>query len=117
MRGRNFGLRMAAELWYEPSRDSLVVGDLSLSTIGTSRAARIGYGWRIAEQLFTDGVYIGPESQYFASDNYWQNRVGLHITSMKTDTTEWSAGVGWARDSDGRSSPYVRLNLSKKIAD
>ena len=41
LRGWNFGLRMAAELWYEPTRDTLVVGDASLSSIAASHAARI----------------------------------------------------------------------------
>ena len=38
-------------------------------------------------------------------------RLGMHITSMKTEDTEWSAAAGWARDSAGRSSPYVRLSI------
>lgn len=113
----SFGLRMTGELWYEPTRDSLIVGDVSLSSIATSHAARIAYGWRVAKELFTDGVYIGPEAQYFGSDGYRQRRVGLHITSMKTEATEWSAALGFARDSDGHSSPYVRLGLSTKLAN
>ena len=117
LRGWNFGLRMAGELWYEPTRDTLVVGDASLSSIATSHAARLAYGWRVAEELFTDGVYVGPEAQYFGSDAYRQYRAGLHITSMKTEITEWSAAVGVARDTDGTKSLYVRLGLSVKLAD
>ena len=117
LRGWNFGLRMATELWYEPSRESLIVGDASLSTVATSHAARIAYGWRIAEELFTDGVYVGPEAQYFGSNAYRQYRAGLHITSMKTEITEWSAAAGLARDTDGTKSLYVRLGLSIKLAD
>lgn len=117
LRGQSLGLRMSGELWYEPTRDSLIVGDVSASSIATSHAARIAYGRRVAEDLFTDGVYVGPEAQYFGSDGYRQRRIGLHITSMKTEATEWSAALGFARDSDGRSSPYVRLGLSTKLAD
>jgi hypothetical protein len=117
LRGTSFGLRISGELWYEPTRDSLIAGDVSLSTITTSESARIGFGWRVAEDLFTDGVYIGPEAQYFGSDGYRQRRIGLHITSMKTEAVEWSAAGGLARDSDGRSSVYFRLGLSQKIVD
>lgn len=117
LRGQTFGLRMAGELWYEPTREILIAGDVSLSSIATSHAARLAFGWRVAEELFTDGVYIGPEAQYFGSDGYRHRRFGLHITSMKTETTEWSAAGGFARDSDGRSSPYVRLGLSSKLTD
>lgn len=88
LRGLNFGVRMATELWYEPTRDSLIVGDASLSSLATSHAARIAYGWRVGEELLTDGVYIGPEAQYFGSDGYRHQRIGLHITSMKTEATE-----------------------------
>jgi hypothetical protein len=117
LRGRDFGLRMAAELWYEPTRNSLIAGDAALSSIATGHSARIAAGWRMAEELLTDGVYVGPEMQYFHSDQYRHHRFGLHITSMKTEATEWSAAAGWARDSDGRSGPYLRLGLSSRIAN
>jgi hypothetical protein len=115
--GQNFGLRMTGELWYEPTRDTLIAGDVSVSSIATSHSSRLALGWRVAQELFTDGVYLGPEAQHFGSDGYRHHRFGLHITSMKTDATEWSAGGGLARDSDGRSSVYVRLGLSQKITD
>jgi hypothetical protein len=117
LRGQNFGLRMAGELWYEPTRDQLIAADVSLSSIETSQSARFAYGWRVGEELFAGGVYIGPETQYFGSDGYGHLRFGLHITSMKTEATEWSAAAGFARDTDGRSSPYVRLGLSRKLVD
>jgi Cellulose biosynthesis protein BcsS len=41
-------------------------------------------------------------------------RLGVHVTSMKTEDTEWSAAAGWARDSSGRSSPYVRLSILRR---
>jgi hypothetical protein len=30
---------------------------------------------------------------------------------MKTGNYEWSAAAGWARDSDRRPSPYLRLGV------
>jgi hypothetical protein len=92
----------------------MVVADASLSSIATSNSARIGYGWRVFEDML-GGVYIGPEVQYFGSDGYRHFRVGAHITSMKTDDVEWSAAAGWAHDSQGRVSPYLRLNLLKRL--
>ncbi|MDO8876141.1 MAG: cellulose biosynthesis protein BcsS [Pseudolabrys sp.] len=115
--GQNFGLRMTGELWYEPTRDSLIAGDVSVSSIATSHSSRLAFGWRVAQELFTDGVYVGPEAQYFGSDGYRHRRLGLHITSMKTEDTEWSAAGGLAHDSDGRASLYVRLGLSSKLTD
>jgi hypothetical protein len=113
LRGRSFGLRMAAELWYEPAPDMMLAADVSLSSIATSDTARIAYGWRILDDML-GGVYVGPEVQYFGSDGYRHLRLGAHVTTMKTADVEWSAAAGWARDSSGRSSPYLRLNLLKR---
>jgi hypothetical protein len=114
LRGLSFGLRAAADLWYEPTPNTMVVADVSLSTIATSNAARIGFGWRIFEDML-GGIYAGPEAQYFGSVGYRQLRLGTHITSMKTDDVEWSAAAGWADDSRGRVSPYLRLNVLKRL--
>lgn len=110
LRGTSYGLRVAAEVWCEPTPQTMIAGDLSLSSIATSNAARLAYGWRVLEDAL-GGLFIGPEIQYFGSDGYRHTRLGAHITSMKAEDTEWSAAVGWARDSDGRSSPYVRLSI------
>jgi hypothetical protein len=116
LRGQTFGLRFAAELWCEPTATTLIAGDASLGTIATSQSARLAYGWKISSELFNDDFfYVGPELQYFHSDGYRHGRVGLHITSMKTGDLEWSAAAGYARDSDGYASPYVRLGLAHKL--
>jgi len=113
LRGRSFGLRMAAEFWYEPTPNTMIASDVSLSSIATSDTAQIAYGWRILDDML-GGVYVGPELQYFGSDGYRHLRIGAHVTTMKTADVEWSAAAGWAKDSAGRSSPYLRLNLLKR---
>jgi len=113
LRGVSFGLRAAAEVWYEPTLATMLAIDLSLSSIATSNSARGAYGWRVLEDVL-GGVYLGPEIQYFGSDGYRHFRMGAHVTSLKADDIEWSAAIGWARDSAHRSSPYVRLNLMKR---
>jgi hypothetical protein len=114
LRGYSFGLRLAAELWYEPTPESMVSADVSLSSIVSIHSARIGYGWRIFEDML-GGLYVGPEVQYFGSDHYRHLRFGMHITSLKTDDVEWSSALGFARDSQGRTGPYVRLNFLKRL--
>jgi hypothetical protein len=106
LRGRAFGLRMATEIWYEPTASSMIAADASMSTIATNHSARAAYGWRVLDQF-----YFGPETQFFASDGYRHLRLGAHFTALKTDNNEWLAAGGWARDSDGHSSPYVRLGV------
>ena len=113
LRGNSYGLRVAAEVWYEPTAETMIAADVSLSSIATSNSARAAYGWRVLEEML-GGLYVGPEAQYFGSAGYRHARLGMHITSMKTEDTEWSAAAGWARDSAGRSSPYVRLGVLKR---
>ena len=114
LRGNSFGLRLAVELWYEPTPQTMLAADVSLSSIATSNSARVGYGWRVFDELL-GGLYVGPEIQYFGSDGYRHLRLGAHITSMKTDDVEWSAALGWAEDSQRRASAYLRLNALKRL--
>jgi hypothetical protein len=110
LRGTAFGLRVATELWYEPTPETMIAGDLSLSTIATSDSARLAFGWHVLDD-FLGGFYVGPEVQYFASEGYALLRLGAHLTAMKTDAYEWSAATGFAHDSDGRSGAYLRLGF------
>ena len=86
--------------------------DAALSSIATTNSARIAYGWRVFEEML-GGIYVGPVIEYFGSDGYRHLRLGAHITSIRTEDTEWSAAAGWAQDSQGRASPYLRLNMLK----
>jgi hypothetical protein len=106
LRGGDVGVRIAFELWNEPSPQTMLAADGSLSSIGTNYSLRAAAGWRI-----NDLFYIGPEAQTFATDDYRQVRVGAHVTGLKTGAFEWSAGAGFAHDSDRRDGTYVRLGV------
>ena len=109
LRGHDTGLRFAAEFWYEPTPTTMAAGDASLSTIASKNTLRLAYGWRLLEQF-----YFGPETQFYGADGYRQWRVGGHFTALKTAENEWLAAGGWARDSAGLSSPYVRLGVTMR---
>jgi hypothetical protein len=111
LRGHDFGLRMAFDLWYEPSENTMAVAEGSFSSIATSHSIRAAYGWRIIDDQF----YCGPEAAYFGSDGYRHFRFGVHFTGLKTANAQWSIAGGWARDSDKQSSPYLRLGLLQKM--
>jgi hypothetical protein len=84
----------------------MVAADASLSSIINGYSARAAVGWRLH-----DWFYLGPEAQTFACIGFTQTRFGLHLTGLKTQQLEWSAVAGWARDSDRRSSPYLRIGV------
>ena len=110
LRGPAFGLRVAIDLWDEPTANTMLAGDASLSTVGGNYSARAAFGWQVLDKQF----YAGPETQIYGGDGYAQWRVGIHITSFKTGDAEWSAAGGWAIDSDHRSSPYLRLGFMQR---
>lgn len=114
--GNAVGLRFAVDFWYKLTADSVVFGDLSLSSIATSNSGRLAYGRHSMREIL-GGFYLGPELAYFAADGYSHLRVGAHITSMRTNEAEWSAAAGWAGDTDKRTSPYVRLNMTHELVD
>lgn len=110
LRGTSFGLALAAELWDQPTTNTMLAADASFSTVGVNYAARVAFGWRAFYQF-----YVGPETQVYGGDGYRQFRAGLHITSLRTGHQEWSAAIGWAVDTDRRDSPYVRLGLMQRL--
>jgi len=107
LRGGDTGLRVAFDLWSEPTPLTMLAADGSISTIVNSYSARIAGGWR-----FNERFWLGPEAQHFASDGYKQTRFGIHVTGFHTGDFEWSAAGGFARDSDARTGAYVRLGVS-----
>jgi hypothetical protein len=107
LRGSYHGVRAGFELWYQPTAATMIAADASVSTVGPSYNARLAAGLRAF-----DAFYVGPEVQAFgADDNYRQFRAGLHVTGLRTAGWEWSAGAGWAIDSDDRSGAYGKLGV------
>lgn len=107
LRGSYVGARTGFELWYQPTATTMVAADASYSTVGPSYNVRLAAGLRAF-----DAFYLGPEVQAFGADNnYHQFRAGLHLTGLRTGAFEWSAGVGWATDTDDHSGAYGKLGV------
>jgi hypothetical protein len=106
LRGPSAGVRVAFDLWSEPTPTTMLAADGALSSIATGYSLRAATGWRV-----NDRFYLGPEAQAFASRDYRQLRFGLHLTGLKIEPFEWSAAAGLASDSDRRSGAYVRLGV------
>lgn len=106
LRGTHVGARGGFDVWYEPFRDTMLTGSVSLSTVGMSYWTRAAAGRR-----FFDAIWLGPEALASGDDTYRQLRFGGHITSLRWRSYEFSLGAGWAVDSDDRSSPYARIGV------
>jgi hypothetical protein len=106
LRGGYAGIRGSADLWLEPSAATMLAVNGSVSSIGPTYSVRAAMGVRLFDRF-----YVGPEGQAFDCDNYRQYRVGLHLTGLKMESFEWSAGVGWSQDTDDRSGVYGKLGV------
>jgi hypothetical protein len=107
LRGGYNGVQTGFELWYQPVPWATVAADASASSIGPSYNVRLATGIRAF-----DAFYVGPEVQTFGADrNDRQLRAGLHVTGLRTGSVEWSAGAGFARDSDDHSGAYGKLGV------
>jgi hypothetical protein len=106
MRGSHGGLRVGADLWYQPSEAFMATASVSASTIGPNYWSRGAIGWRLFER-----VWFGPELLALGGDRYHQFRAGIHATAVRTLAFEWSAGVGYTRDSDDRNGIYTRIGV------
>lgn len=109
LRGTRAGLRSGFDLWYEPTRATMLSINASVSTLGTSYTAYGAFGWRAF-----DRIYVGPEAAAFASEDYRQFRFGLHLTAFRTETFELSAAAGHAQDSSDRNGAYGRVGLVRR---
>jgi hypothetical protein len=105
LRGGAAGIRAGAELWSEPLPGFKLSAAASVSTIGRSYWARAALGWRVNE------VWIGPELHALGDGRYRQVRLGAHVVGLRLADVEWSAGIGWVKDSERRSGAYARLGV------
>ena len=104
--GTHYGVRGGGDVWYEPFRDAMLTGSVSLSTIGKTYWTRAATGWR----LF-DAVWIGPEVHAVGDDTFGELRFGVHVSSLRLWNYEWSAGAGWTTNTDKRNGPYGRIGV------
>jgi Cellulose biosynthesis protein BcsS len=106
LRGTHAGLRVNADLWWEPMARIMLASSLSASTIGNSYGIRVATGWQVMESF-----WAGPETETSGNDVYRQYRIGAHVTSLRTGAFEWSLGAGYVQDNDQHSGGYARIGL------
>jgi len=110
LRGFYVGGQFATEVWYQPTANTMAAANGTIASIGPTGSLRTALGLRVF-----DAMFVGPEAQMLWCANFQQLEVGAHVTALRFQALEWSAGTGWAIDSDHRSGPYLRLGVSAKF--
>lgn len=106
LRGNHAGLRVGADLWWEPTPHLMIASSVSGSTIGTNFSIRAAAGWRVEDRF-----WAGPEIETSGDQVYRQYRIGAHVTSLKWSAFEWSLGAGYVEDNSHRSGLYGRISV------
>lgn len=106
LRGNHAGLRIGADLWWEPTPTMMLASSISGSTIGNSFGVRGAAGWRVMDRF-----WAGPEVETSGDVVYRQYRIGAHLTSFKMSAFEWSLGAGYVQDNSHRSGVYGRIGV------
>jgi hypothetical protein len=109
LHGLYVGGQFATDIWYEPSPRTMATVSGAIASIGPTGYVRTAIGFRIFPPVF-----IGPETQEIWCGNFNQIQFGAHVTGLRLDRFEWSAGSGWALASDRRSGPYLRLGVNAR---
>ena len=109
LHGSYVGAQFAADVWYQPTADTMAAVSGAIASIGPTGSVRAAFGWRAF-----DAMFLGPETAMLWCGDFQQLEVGAHITAFHFNAMEWSAGGGWSMDSDRRSGPYLRLGVSAK---
>jgi hypothetical protein len=106
MRGIQMGVRVGADVWYQPTSQTMVNIGVSASTIGNNYWSRLAFGWYLAGL-----AWVGPEVQALGGEPYRQFRLGAHVTALRFGGLEWTLSVGHVRDSDDRDGLYARFAM------
>jgi len=109
LHGLYVGGQFATEVWYQPTPSTMAVFNGTISSIGPTGSLRVAAGVR-----FLDRMFVGPENQEIWCGNFAEYQLGAHITALRIDAFEWSAGSGFALTSDHRIGPYLRVGFAAR---
>jgi hypothetical protein len=109
LHGLYLGAQFAADVWYQPTALTMAAVNGTVTSIGPTGSLRAALGYR----LF-DVAFVGPETQEIWCINFQELQFGAHVTGWHIGGAEWSAGAGWSLATDGRSGPYLRINVNTR---
>ena len=109
LRGFYVGAQFAADVWYQPTDNTMASLNGTIASIGPTGALRAAFGFRAF-----DPVFVGPETREIWCGDYEEFEFGVHVTGLRLNALEWSAGAGWSLTSDHRYGPYLHIGVSSR---
>jgi hypothetical protein len=98
------GARLHGEIWSNPTEGTMLTVTAIASTVQPSLWARAAFGWQ-----WQEGLYLGPESSGFCTDDYSEGRYGLHLTGLTLGPLTLRLSSGFWHDSDHRRGLYGQM--------
>jgi outer membrane immunogenic protein len=109
VQGTAVGVKGRADIWVNPTQQTLFYGEGEYSTAFDTWYTSAKYGVDI-----TNGkqIFAGPEVAYFGNERYNQWRVGAHLTQIKFGNVEVDVSAGYLQDSEVGVGAYGHVEMS-----
>jgi hypothetical protein len=99
------GFRGQAELWANPTGETLVTATLVAGTTRGSIWGRVSAGYRVWRNL-----YVGPEVITYVTESYRETKIGGHLTGLDLGILHFRVSGGIQRDDAAHApSPYIAV--------
>lgn len=102
--GTGVGAKVAADLYLNPTLDTLFAANASYSTLFRAYYVRMRAGIAIA-----DGIFVGPEGTLLGDAFFNQWRIGAHVTGFAIGPMKFSLGAGYAYDRVQKGGYYTSV--------
>lgn len=102
--GTGIGAKVAADVYLNPTLNTLIAANASYSTLFKAYYVRAKFGLMVA-----DGVFVGPEGTLLGDAFFNQWRVGAHLTGFMVGPMKFSLGAGYAYDRVQKGGYYTSV--------
>ena len=100
-----FGIRGHAEAWAHPTPETLATATLIAGSARGHVWGRLSGGYAV-----WPGVFLGPETVFYARDDYREWRLGAHVTGLTWRSLNLRVSGGFMKSSDDRTGAYLGLS-------
>jgi hypothetical protein len=101
-----YGVKGLLSLYANPTPQTLLYAQGSVSTINEAIYAQAKYGFALQPKLF-----IGPEVSYSRGTTYTQRRVGVFLSGLKFGAALFSVSAGYVDAPDQGKGAYVGTSI------